>query len=228
LLRSGAHTKIAPGTLLNDDGGSPMRARSTLFALSVLVALLALTRPADARDVYLNGVKLDSSVVIQPQTFANCDVRIDAKGAIHITARGYKVVPTEAPAAATPRPPAGAPRKFWLISKQTERGIVQYDVDVFVNEQFVAKVKSIEEPVVLDISRFVSDGENRVRMIAVKNIGERRSSQSPTDTLEVIIGEGVAGGGTVTVDKVHVNFKRHAGETSNLREDFSFQATSPR
>jgi hypothetical protein len=195
-----------------------MRGRIT-SPIAFAIALL-LASPAFARDVFLNGVKLDSSVKMKAQTFSGCDVRIEENGDIYITAKGYKVVPVEA----GPPPAQSQAKQFWLISKQTQRGIAQYDVDVFMNDQFVKKVRSNEDPVVLDITRFVARGENRVRMVATKNLGERRVSHSPTDVLEVLVGEGLLGGSTVTVNKVLVSFKRNANETTNIREDFSFTA----
>jgi hypothetical protein len=201
--------------------------RSLCVGLLVAVTAVLLPSRADARNVYLNGVKLDSNVSLKPQTFSGCDVRIDEKGDIHITAKGYKVTAQEGRAqVAQPAPaaPSAGPRGFWLVTKQTERGAVQYDVDIFINDAFVKKVRSIDEPTVLDVSRFVRSGQNRVRMVAIKNTGERRASSSPTDTLEIFLGEGTVGGGTVTVDKVHATFTRNASETNNFREDFTFAA----
>jgi hypothetical protein len=201
--------------------------------LCVIVATALLTLPAtaaSARNVYLNGVKLDGSVTIQPQTFVGCDVRFEPNGDIHITAKGYRVAVTTPPPQAAPittaPPPRSStgPRGYWLVTKQTARGAVQYDVDVFINDEHVKKVRSVDEPAVLDVSRYVRPGENRVRMVAIKNIGDRRASMSPTDTLEIFIGEGTVGGGTVTVDKVHLSFKRSAADVQNVREDFGFQA----
>jgi hypothetical protein len=159
----------------------------------------------------------------------NCDVRFDERGDIYITAKGYKVVVNGTPGPGTPvdsrpAPQPSAQRGYWLISKQTVRGAVQYDVDVYVNDVLVKKVKSIDDPTVIDISKYVTSGKNAVRMIAIKNIGDRRVSMSPADTMEIMVGEGVMSQGTVTVDKVHLTFKRTAAETQNLREDFDLKA----
>lgn len=221
---------------------------AALFVAASLITILGDAAPALARNVYLNGVKLDASVQMKAQTFTGCDVRIDDAGDVYITAKNVQIVPTDIrpaappPPAPPPPPPRAAPspppppppaqtrvstsgdKPVWLISRQTQRGVSQYDVDVFINDQFVTKVRSDDDPVVLDISRWISRGTNRVRMIAVKNMGDRRVSSSPTDTLEVLMGEGVLGGSTVRVDKVLVSFKRNANETSNIREDFSFDS----
>jgi hypothetical protein len=198
--------------------------RTCLVLLSILWAGVA-----EARDVYLNGVKLDASVTIEPQTFKDCEVRVAQNGDIHISAKGYKVAVTapaiETTPGATAAPPsraASATRGYWLVTKQTQRGAVQYDVDVFINDAHVKKVRSVDDPTVIDVSRYVQPGRNRVRIVAVKNIGERRVSMSPTDSMEILIGEGSVGGGTVTVDKVHLSFKRTAADVQNVREDLEF------
>jgi hypothetical protein len=197
--------------------------------LAIVLIFLAGGAVAEARSVYLNGVKLDASVTLQPQTFVGCDVRIDPSGDIHITAKGYKVavpqaVPDTGSTTVAPATTASGPRGFWLVTKQTQRGVVQYDVDVFINDAHVKKVRSVDDPAVLDVSRYVKPGDNRVRMIAVKNAGERRASMSPTETMEIFLGEGTVGGGTVTVDKVHVSFKRSAADVQNVRQDYGFKA----
>ncbi len=194
-----------------------------LFSVALMLALCAAAGRAEARNVYLNGLRLDANVAIKPQTFVGCEVRIDEAGDVYITAKGYKVVQSEAARPPAAPAPAGS-RLFWLISKQTRPNATNYDVDVFINDAFVKKVRSTDDAIVIDVSKWVQPGENRVRMIAVKNQGEKRTSMSPVDTLEVLVGEGVAAAGTVTVDKVDVTFKRNASETQNVREDFTFRA----
>jgi hypothetical protein len=230
-------------------GLSRMIRRRGFAALTVLLVATA----ADAREVYFNGIKIDSTVVVKAQSFSGCDVRFDEHGDVYITAKGYNVAMTPAPRPPSPPPPPPPPppspspspspspagpattparentvdlsrKAVWLISKQTQRGIVQYDIDVYVNESFVRKVKSVEDPVVMDITRWIRPGENRVRMEAKKNAPDRRMSLSPRDTMEVIIGEGVLGGSTVNIDKVLIDFKRTAQETEPFIEDYSVAA----
>ena len=193
------------------------------FAILTLAVLVSLAARAEARNVFLNGVRLDANVAMKPQTFTGCDVRIDDKGDVYITARGYKVVAPETKAAApvVNGAPLAGDRRYWLISKFNDRGAAGFDVDVFINDTFVKKVRATDDPLVLDISRHIQQGDNKVTMVATKNTVDAKTSRSPTDTLEVILGEGVAGGGTVTIDKVHAAFKRNASETGNLREDFT-------
>lgn len=193
--------------------------------LACVLVLLPLA--AHGRDVYLNGVKLDSNVVLTNQTFPACEVKFDDKGDIWITAKGFKI--DVKPAADEPKPaetpaPVGdrVAKRYWLVSTQTKRGIVQYDVDVFINGKFVKKVKSADAQVVLEVTKYVKPGSNKVRMVATKVVGDKRLSTSPSDVLEVVLGEGDVGGGTVAIDKPVATFRRTASETRNVSEDFTF------
>ncbi len=201
-----------------------MRTLCVVLAVSLAVVLWPIE--ASARTVFLNGVKLDANVTIQPQTFKDCDVRFDDKGDIHIVAKGYKVAVSGNPGTSPPASrPAAGPRGFWLITKQTQRGAVQYDVDVFINGTHVKKVQSIDEPIVVDVTKYVRlNAVNTVRLVATKNVAGGRSSASPDETMEILLGAGTAGGGTVTVDQVHVSFKRNASEVQNISEELQFTA----
>jgi hypothetical protein len=202
------------------------RALSRIVAAFVLLGLVAT--PALARDVYLNGVKLDSSVVITSQTFPACEVQIDARGDVYITAKGFKIEArpaaggAEAPAA--PAPAAALTKRYWLVSKQPRKGQAQYDVDVFVNGKLVKRVRAQDDPVILDVTKSVRPGNNDVKLVAVKNMGDKRLSSSPTDTLEVMLGEGTVGGGTVSITRTVVTYVRTAQETKNFSDDLHFDA----
>jgi hypothetical protein len=252
------------------------------------VTLLAL--PAQAREVYLNGVKLDPSVAIRDQTFAGCEVRFDSNGDVHITVKGIAIevqpaggstvpatapaktpatapaakapatapaktpgtapaakapatAPATAPAAKTPTAPGKAPataptapakapatapavpdkltKRYWLVSQQARRGAAQYDVDVWINGTHAGTIRSSGVPNPIEITPLVRPGKNEVRFVAVKE-GDRRISTSPTDTLDVIIGEGFQDGAVVTIDNAIITWRRTAAENENLAEERAF------
>src|SRR5688572_2767142 len=95
--------------------------RFAILTLAVVFAfvIVSMGGRAEARSVYLNGIKLDANVAMKPQTFSGCDVRIDEKGDVYITAKGYRVVaPETRPAAPTVNAaPLAGDRRYWLISK---------------------------------------------------------------------------------------------------------------
>lgn len=202
--------------------------KRTLLSSAVVLAILSAGLVAEARDVYINGIKLDSNVVLKNQTFPACEVKFDEAGNVYITAKGFKIQlqeegSTTTKAEETPAPADGKmTKRYWLVSKQAKRGQTQYDVDVYVNDTLVKKVRSTEDSVVLEVTKHVKAGANKVRLVAVKNLGDKRLSTSPTDTLEIILGEGNVSGGTVAIDKPVVNYKRTAAETGNYSDNFSF------
>jgi len=202
--------------------------RQRLLGLGVLlVVTLGVARPAAARDVYLNGVKLDSSVVIANQNFPACEVRIDERGDVYITAKGFKIdVKPAAQGDGKTTPPAGAAaapapakleKRYWLVSKQPagRKGMAQYEVEVFVNGKLVKKVRAADDPVILEVTAHVVPGENRVTLKATKVMGDKRLSSSPTDSLEILLGEGSVGGGTVSITRSLVTTVVTAQDTKN-------------
>jgi hypothetical protein len=88
----------------------------------------------------------------------------------------------------------------------------------------VKKVRSTEDPTVLEITRWIEPGANLIRMAAVKNIPEQRVSMSPTDTMEIFIGAGNMGGATVNIERVLASFTRTAAETAPVTEEFTVHA----
>jgi hypothetical protein len=197
------------------------------ISLVLLLVLAAASTPAFARDVYLNGVKLGPDVLIKNQQFPACEVAIDEKGDVYITAKGFKIdvapAKDDAPKGKEAAPSDGKlTKRYWLISKQVKRGQAQYDIDVFVNGKHVKKVRSADDPVVLEITKFVKPGDNTVQLVAKKDMGDKRLSSSPTDTIEVVLGEGTVGGGTVSITKPVVSYSRNAQETKNFTDELSF------
>src|SRR4029453_18249947 len=102
------------------------------------------------------------------------------------------------------------------------KGMAQYEVDVYLNGKFVKKVRAQDDPVILDVTKSVRPGVNEVKLIATKTMGDKRLSSSPTDTLEIVLGEGTVGGGTVSITKTVVSYVRSAQETSNFSDDARF------
>jgi hypothetical protein len=183
----------------------------------MLVLLLA--------SLFLNGVNIDG---LRGQSFEKCkNVRIDDKGDVHLECPGYQV---EAPAvaAAAPAPlPAAAPtaitRHYWMVSEQTEAGAAQYDLDVFINSKWIRKLKAGEEQIVLEITKYLVPGPNKILFAATKHIEAGRKSAAATAYLKVIVGEGESGGNSVMIDNPLLECKRTAAETENVNEEFTIQ-----
>ncbi len=216
-----------------------MRPLARLLAAALAAAPEAV---AAAPSISLNGINIDG---VTNQRFDNCTVVIDAQGNVNIEARGYvarRTGATEARAPALPAvpaespPPAPAPgaapaadparltRRYFLATEQTRPDGTQYDVEVFVNAQWIRQLKSNEAQVVLEITKYLRPGANKVVLAARKAIAGPRNSTSRDVTFQVIIGEGNTGGDHVMIDNPLVRMQRTAAETENVTEEYTLVA----
>lgn len=211
-----------------------MRSLATLAAAALLGAAgPALAGPA----LTLNGVSIDG---ITSQRFENCTVVVDEKGNVHIEAKGYAVRaldggearPAAAPAeVAAPRAsaapaearPARLTRRYFLATEHAAPG-TQYDLAVFINAQWIREVKASEPQVVMEITRYLRPGPNKLVVAATKRIQGERLSTSRDVALKVVVGEGDAGGEHVMIDQVLVEARRTAAETDDRTEEYVFEA----
>jgi len=181
--------------------------------------------------VFLNGVNVDG---LRSQKFEKCKtVRIDDRGDVYLDCPGYQIErPTASAVPAATANPAIAPllpsavaaalsKRYWLVSE--EKDGAQFDVDVFVNAKFIRKIRAGEPQVVLEITRYLHPGANKVLFAATKRPDAARKSASPSSFTRLVVGEGDAGGNTVTIDNPLIESKRTAAETENVNEEFTVQ-----
>jgi hypothetical protein len=210
---------------------------------ALALALAALAAPPASSPgprVSLNGVAIDG---VTNQRFENCTVTIDAEGNVNIEARGYAVRPAGAPGsraapltpAAAPAPAAGPPpaaaapapdkltRRYFLVTEQTRPDGTQFDIAVFINAKWIRELKSQEDQVVTEVTRYLRPGPNKVTLAATKRSGDRKSS-SPDVVFRVVIGEGDQGGDHVRIDTPLVDARRTAAETADVTEEFTMMA----
>jgi hypothetical protein len=198
------------------------------LALALVAGVAALAGPAAAGPaVTLNGVGIDG---VTGQRFENATVVIDDRGDIHIEAKGYAVKTVEAPAGAAPAAsdaqpaPGGKPsRRYFLVAEQDRPG-TQYDVAVFINAQWIREVKQGDDQVVMEITRYLKAGPNKVVLAAVKKIEGDRASYSKDVKLRVVLGEGNVGGGHVMIDAPLVEATRTAAEIDDRTDEFILEA----
>ena len=180
--------------------------------------------------VFLNGVNIDA---LRSQKFDKCKtVRIDDRGDVYLDCPGYQVERPAGAVSASTANPALAPllpsavaaaltKRYWLVSE--EKDGAQFDVDVFVNARFIRKIRAGEPQVVLEITRYLHPGANKVLFAAIKRADAARKSASPASFTKLVVGEGDAGGNTVTIDNPLIESKRTAAETENVNEEFTLQ-----
>ncbi len=223
-----------------------MSHRMTLAVAAAALALVATSGFAHAdrtgRRVFLNGVEL-TDVDVGEREFSGAKVRFDADGNVHIQVDGLQIgtrelAPARGPATvsraaqpvgkrpASPRPiVAGSlTGRFFVANRGAESGRVQYDVAVYVNKRLVKTVRAGERDGVVEITKYVRTGKNRVRIVATKNLGKagKRRSYSPTDEMEVSIGEGSVDKGVVTIRRTVASLERTAADSGASEERVVF------
>ena len=185
-----------------------------------LIGLLLFSGTALAGSVYLNGVKIDG---VTNQKFEKVTVRIDDKGNVLIEAPGYAVKqvegqPADVPAAAT------IAKHYFLVTEQNVVGMSEYDVELYVNSKWIRKLRSSEDQIVSDITRYLVPGKNNVMFIAKKVATEARKSLSKEHFFRIIIGEGTMSGDHVMIDNPVVKFERTAADNTDTSQEFSLTA----
>lgn len=188
-------------------------------ALVTALATTLLSATPSSAAVFLNGVNIDGVV---SQTFENCTVKIDEKGNILITAKGYEVQAqgkTSTPPA--PAPPAIEPvtRQYYLVTDVSTPALAQYDVDIFINQVWVKRVNATDDQVILELSKHLHKGKNAVHFTATKNLKEGRKSVAPDHYLKIHIGEGSVSGNNVMLDNPLIEYTRTAAESATFDDD---------
>ncbi len=120
-------------------------------------------------------------------------------------------------------PARGPTRRYFLVTQQSQPDATQYDVSVFINSQWIREVRSNEENLVMEVTKFLRVGPNQVTLEARKRSNDRHGA-SPDATLRVIVGEGTAQGNDVTIDDPVVDMRRNAAETESFTEEYSLVA----
>lgn len=222
-----------------------MRQLGTLLAAAVACA----AAPASAA-VYLNGVNIDG---VTGQRFDNCTVVIDDRGNVRIEAKGYavKIDGADAPPAdaqgggqrTSPTPPAGAgtppsgystpttstypgrlSRRYFLVAEQSVEAGTQYEIDVFVNAQWIRKIQGTDGALPIEVTKYFRPGQNRVFLAAKKAIVGDRRYYTRDVWMKVVIGEGNVGGDHVMIDAPLVVMTRTAADMDDRNEEYVVDA----
>lgn len=187
---------------------------------SALAVCLLLPGEGLGASVYLNDVNIDG---VNNRQFPHCSVRIDQHGDIHITTHA-KTLSRQAPALApapTPTLPAHPVQRYWLVTEKAAPGMTQYDVDLFINSRWVRKFLDDEEHVVMELTKFLRSGSNRMVFVAKKNLRGTRRSASPQHYFRIVVGQGDSAGRKVMISRKLIDYKRTALETKDFKNDFT-------
>jgi hypothetical protein len=191
---------------------------------ALLLLCIALSAPAFAGGIYLNNVNIDG---VTNQKFEKATVRIDEKGNVFIDAPGYQVKSVEgAPKSAgggagAATGPATLTRRYWLVTEQSVPGMTEFDIDIYVNAKWIRKLKNTDDQTVIEITKYLAPGSNKILLTAHKNVmGSSRKSFAAEHVYRVIIGEGNVGGDNVMIDNPIVKFERTAAEASDVSQEY--------
>ena len=173
--------------------------------------------------IFLNGVNIDS---VRGQSFEKCrSVRVDEKGDVHLDCPGYHVDGSPViPVAGASLLPSGISKHYFLVTEQNDGASTLYDVDVYVNSKWLRRFRSGEEQIILDITRYLQSGKNKLLFAATKQAAAGRKPGPPGSFLRIVVGEGESSGSQVLIDNPIIELRRTAAETENVNEEFTLQA----
>ncbi|HEX9242251.1 MAG TPA: hypothetical protein VF875_07380 [Anaeromyxobacter sp.] len=207
-----------------------MRPLTLAFAAAALLG--ASASAAAPPSVSLNGVNIDG---VTSQRFDHATVVIDAQGNVDIQVKGYEARSTEITVKQRPQTGAGGgaggpgaaagkmSRRYFVAVENTPPG-TQYDLAIFVNAQWIREVKSAEPSAVIEITKYLRAGQNRVTLAATKRLAGQRLAYGREVTLKVVGGEGNVGGDHVMIDVPLFETTRTAAEMDDKTEEFVFDA----
>ena len=205
----------------------------SLWRPSILIAAVALLPAwAMAASLTLNGVpigKVDLSVQgLDGVTFEKCSsVRVDKSGDVRIECPGYDLQTSGQTPSATPLEPIVPGRitkRYWVVSEQTDPGATAFDVDVYVNSKWLKRFRNDDEPIVLEITKHLSPGMNKILFAPARSTAAQRRVPNPKFQYRFVVGEGESSGGHVVIDQPLFEMKLTAADTSAAPRNFELMA----
>lgn len=176
-----------------------------------------LLSAAFAGSIYINGVKADGITNFE---LDDVDVVIDGKGDVYIDAPRY-AIEVISPGGSQPQPetpvvvddstlttapavPTGglAPETWWLVSE--DNGSLGHSVDVSVGGRLVATVNSGDPQLILDISAYLSPGDNVVSFTA------KPGPEPQGGVFTLYVGPGTNVGGALQLEAPQVEYSRRS------------------
>lgn len=190
--------------------------------LRTIPIVLAVLVPAEsfAVSIFLNDRNVNG---IKNQEFKDCSVKIDDKGNIYLYVKGIAVQKggTAALEDQEPANPGAAPTKrYFLVTEKAAPGLSQYDIDMYINNKWTRKLLDDEEHIYLELTKFLVQGDAKIRFIARKNVKGERRSQSPNHFFRVVVGIGEMAGREVMMTRKLIDFKVTAMQTETLSKEF--------
>jgi hypothetical protein len=114
-------------------------------------------------------------------------------------------------------------RRYFIATEHAPPG-TQYDLGIFINAQWIREVKANEPQAVVEITKFLRPGPNKITVAATKRVLGSRLAYARDVTLKVVIGEGNVGGDHVMIDVPLAETSRNAAEMDDRTEEFVIDA----
>lgn len=182
-------------------------------------ALFLLASVALAGDLYVNGVKATG---LRGQDFEGCDIHIDERGDIWVTAPRYVIRSTEEPQAPQPgvQHSAVSAGRWWLVTE--DHASTDHTVEVFVNGTLVRRVRSGEPQVILDLAPWLVPGANNATFSALPG------PQPGGGALHIYLGSGYNDAGVVRISDPQIDYLRRSTDPpSGGMMDFVLTVSEP-
>lgn len=208
------------------------RRTQTKRGLALLLGLL-LSPVTFAGALYINGVRADA---VRDMELKNVNIRVDGDGNIWIDAPRYSVEVVQPGGPTTPTAPVTAPNPtpvapvapvappiaaptpavaqagaevaagtWWLVTEDNQS--VGHTIDVYISGVLVKTIKSGDEAVLMDISRYVRRGKNEVLISA------RAGASLGGGLLNVYLGQGSNDAGTLNLASPQITFTRRSSDS---------------
>lgn len=227
-----------------------MRQLGTLLAAAVVCAATPASAAVYLNGVNIDGVtgqRFDNCTVVIDD---RGNVRIEAKGyAVKVEGAetsppantqpppyssssgsppggqgGYAGPTTTYPAPSNGARPGRLSRRYFLVAEQSVEGGTQYEVDVFINAQWIRKIQGTEGALPIEVTKYFRPGQNRVFLAAKKSIIGDRRYYTRDVWMKVVIGEGNVGGDHVMIDSPLVVLTRSAADMDDRNEEYVVEA----
>jgi len=210
------------------------------MAVVIVAMLLAPLAALAASQLSINGVPIGSVSLhvkgLENISFEKCtNVKVEPNGDVKIECPGYDLRSQLPPEALEPPPKPVTPpkellgkvsKRYWLVTSQTQPpGMTQFDVDLYVNGKWVRRFKNDEGTAVVEITKHMVPGANKIILAGTKNLIGGRKSTSADAQYRFVIGEGDIQGANLRIDKVLLDAKRTAAETENVNDEKDINAS---
>ncbi len=182
--------------------------------------LISVLAAAWAGSIYINGVRADGITNFE---LDDVDVVIDGNGDVYIAAPRYSIEVISPGGSTTTEPvvtddgsltvDAGDPKvglpaeTWWLVSE--DNGSVGHSIDIIIGGQVVGHFESGDEQLMMDVSPFLSPGNNVITFTA------KPGPQPTGGVLFLYLGRGTNAAGSLQLDPPEIEFSRRSTDTSN-------------